>query len=940
MALTSIFESSSGEQQWIAEISKILEKEVKVAIDLPVSIFRVPATLSVSKPKAYTPQVIGLGPYHHFRPELYDMERYKLAAASKLQQEFRSLEFKQLVSGLSRLEYKVRACYHKYLDFEGETIAWIMAIDGLFLLEFLRCYNSSPSITTAHLVDSTGRKLAHEAVLGDVLMLENQIPIFVLSKILSMQYPSHLEVADDLFPSILMDFCKALSPLKTREDLILSEVPEHAHLLDLLYHLIIVPRLDGPAEPCNIQYGESEDEALRKTRAWIQNIVGVSGKFISSVSKSKEDIEPGNEVSHEETKTPKVEEIMIPSASHLSYAGVQFCPTTGGIATIKFDQRTKKFYLPVISLNVNSEVIMRNLVAYEASIGSESLAFTRYIELMNGIVDTAEDAKLLREKKIIVNSLKSDADVAQLFNGMSKCVRLTNVPFIDKAIEDVNNLKPNMPLTSIFESSSGEQRWLAQISEILEKEVKVEIDHPVTIFRVPATLSVSRPSAYTPQVIGLGPYHRFRLEIYDMERLEYKVRACYHKYLDVEGETLTWIMAIDGLFLLEFLRCYNSSASITTAHLVDSIRRKLAHEAVLGDILMLENQIPIFVLREILSMQCSSQLEGAEGLFPTTLKDFCKALSPVKTREDLILSRVSEHAHLLDLLYHLIVPELLGPAVGPCNIYWESEAAILAQNPDLDSSKFSTNVFENLWGMCSKLNVEFVSKITTLVQNIGGVSGKFMSSIPSKSKEDIKPENEETKTPNVEEIMIPSVSSLSHAGVPLRPATGGIMTVKFDQRTKKLYLPVIRLNVNSEVIMRNLVAYEASIGSESLAFTRYIELMNGLINTAEDAKLLREKKIIVNSLKSDADVAQLFNGVSKPVRLTNVPFIDKTIEDVNKYYNNTKAVKFNRRFKNFVYESWRILTILAVVLLMLLMGVQSFCSVYSCPKLFGTLSSE
>ncbi|XP_058206951.1 putative UPF0481 protein At3g02645 [Rhododendron vialii] len=524
-----------------------------------------------------------------------------------------------------------------------------------------------------------------------------------------------------------------------------------------------------------------------------------------------------------------------------------------------------------------------------------------------------------------------------------------------------------MPLTSIFESSSCEQRWLAEISKILEKEVKVEIDHPVTIFRVPATLSVSRPSAYTPQVIGLGPYHRFRLEIYDMERyklaaasrlqrdfkslefqqlvsglstLEYKVRACYHKYLEIEGETLAWIMAIDGLFLLEFLRCYNSSTSITTAHLVDSIGRKLAHEAVLGDILMLENQIPIFVLREILSMQCSSQLEVAEDLFPATLKDFCKALSPVKTREDLSLSQVSKHAHLLDLLYHLIVPELAGPAVGPCNIYWESEAAILENNPNLDSSKFGTNVFENLWSMCSKLHIGFLSQITTLVKNICGVSGKFISSIPSKSKEDIKPEDEGTKSPNVEEIMIPTVSHLSQAGVPLRPATGGIATVKFDQSTKKLYLPVIRLNVNSEVIMRNLVAYEASIGSESLAFTRYIELMNGIINIAEDAKLLREKKIIINSLKSDADVAQLFNGMSKPVRLTNVPFIDKTIEDVNKYYNNTRAVKFNRRFKNFVYGSWKILTILAVVLLLLLMGVQSFCSVYSCPKLFNTLSSD
>ncbi|KAI8565685.1 hypothetical protein RHMOL_Rhmol03G0280000 [Rhododendron molle] len=485
MASTSIFESSSveqrciDEQRWIAQIRKILEKDVKVENDR-VSIFRVPATLSALKPKAYVPQVIGLGPYHHLRPELYDMERYKLAAASRLQRAFRSLEFKELVSEISGLEHRVRACHHKYLDFEGETLAWIMAIDGLFLLDFLRCYNSDPSITTAHLVDSTGKKLAHEAVLGDILMLENQIPIFVLSMILSMQRSSQHEVAEDLFPpsirTILMDFCRVLSPLKIRDDLILSdEVSEHAHLLDLLYHLIIVPKLVGPVERCNIRYGESEAEKnlsldsskfspvfgylgsklfnvgfISKITKPVKKLVSVSGKFISGipegiiVSKSIEDINPENE------GIPKVEEIMIPSVSDLSFAGVRFCPTTGGIATIKFVQRTKKFYLPVISLNVNSEVIMRNLVAYEASIGSESLAFTRYVELMNGIVDTAEDAKLLREKKIIVNSLKSDADVAQLFNGMSKCVRLTNVPFIDKTIEDVNKYYYNTRAVRVY----------------------------------------------------------------------------------------------------------------------------------------------------------------------------------------------------------------------------------------------------------------------------------------------------------------------------------------------------------------------------------------------------------------------------------------------------------------------------------------------------------
>ncbi|KAH7854756.1 hypothetical protein Vadar_017459 [Vaccinium darrowii] len=209
------------------------------------------------------------------------------------------------------------------------------------------------------------------------------------------------------------DFCKVLSPLKTQEDLtLLLEVSKHAHLLDLLYHLI-VPKLEGPVESCNI-YGESEAASfeqnpsldsskatqvfdnlwsfvsnlnvslIKKITTTVKNILGVSGKIISIVprvsifaSKSKEDIKPENEVSNEETKIPTVEEITIPSVSYLASAGVEFCPTTSGIRTVKFDRITEKFYLPaVITLNIHSEVIMRNSVAYEASITSESLVFT------------------------------------------------------------------------------------------------------------------------------------------------------------------------------------------------------------------------------------------------------------------------------------------------------------------------------------------------------------------------------------------------------------------------------------------------------------------------------------------------------------------------------------------------------------------------------------
>ena len=60
--------------------------------------------------------------------------------------------------------------------------------------------------------------------------------------------------------------------------------------------------------------------------------------------------------------------------------------------------------------------------------------------------------------------------------------------------------------------------------------------------------------------------------------------------------------------------------------------------------------------------------------------------------------------------------------------------------------------------------------------------------------------------------------------------------------------------------------------------------MGSLIPKRMHAKMLREKGIIVIRLKSDAEVANLWNGMNKSIRMTKVPHLDRVIEDVNKYY--------------------------------------------------------
>jgi hypothetical protein len=81
------------------------------------------------------------------------------------------------------------------------------------------------------------------------------------------------------------------------------------------------------------------------------------------------------------------------------------------------------------------------------------------------------------------------------------------------------------------------------------------------------------------------------------------------------------------------------------------------------------------------------------------------------------------------------------------------------------------------------------------------------------------------------------------------------------------------------------VAFEASVAPGVMAFTRYTDFMNGMIDAEEDVKLLRQSGIISNHLQSDGEVASLWNNMGKCVRLTKVEYLDNVIEDVNRYYN-------------------------------------------------------
>nr|CAD1839489.1 unnamed protein product [Ananas comosus var. bracteatus] len=509
-----------------------------------------------------------------------------------------------------------------------------------------------------------------------------------------------------------------------------------------------------------------------------------------------------------------------------------------------------------------------------------------------------------------------------------------------------------------YGSLFDEQRWLHSVQNSFNKDTVDDLRFVAKVFDVPKILRALKPEAYVPQLFAFGPYHQHRPEFRDMER--YKLSAARRaeklfrdgaKTIDLNEDTLAWMMAIDACFLLEFLQNY---------HHVEEEGKALVNTAVnwvntiVRDIMMLENQIPLILLTKTLELiKCSS--DDASNELSLVFDRFVKEVSPFKITGNIVVD-TAKHGHLLELLYYTLVPT--------------SEASL-----DQIEMDVSNGLYENLaeeFEDTEKVKKAFeevtnlnIGPIRFLKENLvkkpmnflASVPGMLMRKIPLLSalvplvEKIISQTNVESKladgtlvsniirSPLVDEIMIPSVSELVGAGVKFVPAQeNGMNGINFDAITGVFTLPVVTLDANSEVILRNLVAYEASaVLKGPLFLARYTELMNGIIDTTEDVQVLRQSEIIRNHLKSDKQVADLWNGMSRSIRLTSVPKLDHVIKEVNMHHSRKMKVKVDKFLKKYVFKSWKILTLLAAIILLGITALQAFCSVYTCNRWFKAI---
>ncbi|KAG6788054.1 hypothetical protein POTOM_004107 [Populus tomentosa] len=344
------------------------------------SIYKVPASVTALNRAAYRPQTVSLGPYHSYDDQLKPMEEHKHRALYYfLRRSGKSLEL--FLLSLNEVVQDLKDSYDQldksWNDDTGKFLQ-LMVLDGCFLLEIIRLaiqpsndYAADDPVFSFH-----GRVYVAPFIRRDMLIVENQVPMLVLYKLVATE--SDGEKNEEFVNKLVLTFCHPNASVSTWGKCL--------HVLDLYRKSLL---------------REDANRKRRHRRVW------------GGLHKDVDDI--------------------VRSATEINETGIQFKKSkTRSLKEISFHHGVLE--LPVIVVDDVTETLFLNLMAFERFHVGAGNEVTSYVFFMDNIIDNERDVALLHSRGIIQNAIGSDKAVAKLFNSLSKDIALDP----DSSLELVN----------------------------------------------------------------------------------------------------------------------------------------------------------------------------------------------------------------------------------------------------------------------------------------------------------------------------------------------------------------------------------------------------------------------------------------------------------------------------------------------------------------------
>ncbi|XP_026437103.1 uncharacterized protein LOC113335194 [Papaver somniferum] len=144
-----------------------------------------------TEPSSYAPLMVSIGPFHRGKESLKAMEECKLhymrnvLNRTREEHNFDSIQrvFKNCVESIGKMEEKIRQCYSETINLESKEFIEMMVVDGLFIIGIFHALTGTKLVDDKFLFHNIWGK---NTLLWDLLLMENQIPIFVLERLFSL----------------------------------------------------------------------------------------------------------------------------------------------------------------------------------------------------------------------------------------------------------------------------------------------------------------------------------------------------------------------------------------------------------------------------------------------------------------------------------------------------------------------------------------------------------------------------------------------------------------------------------------------------------------------------------------------------------------------------------------------------------------------------------
>ncbi|KAJ3705696.1 hypothetical protein LUZ61_009401 [Rhynchospora tenuis] len=372
------------------------------------SIYRIPSNIRKNNEYYYEPRMVSIGPYHRNKEHLRAMEEHKWRYLHKLWNQKDGI-LRDFIGEIRNAEADIRACYCESVGLEeGDQFVEMMLLDSCFIIKlfFNWLYNEPDA--------ACGAGWALPLLMSDLLMLENQIPFFVLTKMYNIytfgrvdppsdahedNRPSFLTLAAD----ILHETCKINAEgAKVPEDGVTIK-----HLLHLFY-LLFVPTPEYALTP-------------RQTNVKIKDKESRTNCFQLLQKHNRREF-PGSSKHSEKTESPKV----IKSAIELKEYGVVLKKKEKFASFLDISFERDILEVPRITIEGCSRSRLLNLIAFEQCSGGADFnpikkPLSSYAAFMACLMNISPDVIVLEKAGILENNLANSEEGAKFFHQVREC---------------------------------------------------------------------------------------------------------------------------------------------------------------------------------------------------------------------------------------------------------------------------------------------------------------------------------------------------------------------------------------------------------------------------------------------------------------------------------------------------------------------------------------